>query len=92
MTVAGVRVENFQINNMTITGVRVENFQPLPRDMKVVTEGYEEGYDDVVKVEIIRVQPSEDAKWYNGTYSVSKDSNAISAVFINGNNKGKKID
>jgi len=75
---------------MTIAKL-IQKLQTYPQDLKVVTEGYEDGYDDVLKIELIRIKPAQDAMWYNGSYELSKDDDALKAIFINGENKGKRI-
>ena len=67
----------------------IKLLQTYPPDMKVVAEGYEQGYDDVVNVKLIRIKPIEKAEWYVGAYDDSMAEDAISTVFINGANKGK---
>ena len=66
--------------------------QTYPSDMRVVTEGYEEGYDDILEVKQVKIKPAENPRWYIGAYNDSNDTDAISAIFINGANKGKDID
>jgi len=70
----------------------IELLQTYPPDMKVVAEGYEQGYDDVVNVKQIKIKHLEKGEWYVGAYEDSSDKDAISAVFVNGANKGKTID
>lgn len=74
------------------TAELIQQLQAYPPDMKVITEGYEEGYDDVVEVKLVKIKKTEKPKWYVGAYDNSDHSNAMSAIFINGANKCKDID
>jgi hypothetical protein len=70
----------------------IELLRVFPPETKVVVEGYEEGYDDIVDVKQIKIKNAEMPRWFVGTYDNSNDNNAEIAVFINGANKGKDID
>lgn len=62
----------------------VDALLKLPQDDLVVVRGYEDGYDDVMKVEKIHVALTSEPEYYYGVYSMTSasDPNAISAVFI----------
>ena len=47
----------------------IEQLQTLDPDMRVFTDGYEDGYDDVVSVNNIRdIALSYNDEWYYGTH------------------------
>lgn len=75
---------------MTVSQL-IQQLQQYPPEMKVVAEGYEEGYDDIVNVMQIKIKPAEDPRWYVGAFDISPDGTGETVVFINGANKGKEI-
>ncbi len=70
----------------------IKLLQAYPLDMQVVAEGYEDGFDDVLNAEQIKLKPIEIAKWYVGAYDRCYDGSGTDAVLIKANNKGKDID
>lgn len=59
----------------------IKTLNNYPPDMKVVTDGYEGGYNDVEEAEVVNVQIRPDAQWYDGKYdSVWKDGEDFETV------------
>lgn len=42
--------------------------------------GYEDGYNDIVKLEPIKIKPKVNAEWYDGEFEDSTHADAIDAV------------
>lgn len=68
------------------------HLKTLPPETKVVIRGYEDGYNDILKVRTVKIKPNENAHWYDGEYEDSKDTDAIDAVDLFGENKNPKDD
>jgi hypothetical protein len=60
--------------------------QEFPPDTKIVVRGYEDGYNDILKLRQLKIKYNPDAAWYYGVYSDSKEEDAIHAVDIFGEN------
>lgn len=59
-------------------------------DARVVVLGYESGYDDVMLVKEIAIEPVENPAWYNGRYDdapPAKADQAERAVLVFGRNR-----
>lgn len=65
----------------------LRQLQTFPQDALVVTEGYEEGFDAVKKVSMIRVEENTTKEWYIGKYIDSEKADAVQAVFLNAETK-----
>jgi len=70
----------------------IEQLKALPPDTKIVIRGYEDGYNDILKLKPVKIKPKEDSNWYDGEYEDSKDADAGDAVELNGGNKNAKDD
>jgi len=60
----------------------IEILKTFPEDTIVVTDGYEDGYEPLKKVKLIKVTEMEEKQWYYGKYDWSNSSNAIEVVFL----------
>ena len=70
----------------------IKQLQTLPPDTKIVISGYEDGYNDILKLKPVRIKPKPDAEWYLGVYEDSADADAIDAVDLFGENTNPKDD
>jgi hypothetical protein len=66
--------------------------QTLPPHTKIVVRGYEDGYNDILKLNEVKIKPKADAKWYYGEYVDNNDSEAILAIDLFGVNQRVKDD
>jgi hypothetical protein len=46
----------------------IEALKAFPQDLKVVTKGYEGGYDDITKPRLIQVYTYPEEYWWTGRY------------------------
>ncbi len=67
----------------------LKTFSP---DTKIVIRGYEDGYNDILKIRDIKIKPNENSNWYDGEYIDSKDEDAIDALDLFGENTQPKDD
>ena len=58
-----------------------------PPDAKVIVRGYENGYNDILKLRSLFVRQNPEAKWYDGEYEESEATDGIEAIEIYGENK-----
>jgi len=54
--------------------------------------GYEDGYNDVLKLKPVIIKPKADSHWFDGEFENSNDADAIDAIDLNGENKNVKDD
>lgn len=55
----------------------------MPSDADVVVKGYEEGVDDVVDVNLIRIHRDVNKEWYYGKHEID-DTATVQAILIAG--------
>ncbi len=65
----------------------IQLLQSFPPSTKVVVRGYENGYNDILKLIEIKIKPNAESAWYNGEYEESKEADAIYAVNLFGENQ-----
>ena len=53
----------------------------MPADADVVTKGYEGGVDDIVNVQLVKLNRDVHDEWYYGRHKIKEDGD-IQAVFI----------
>jgi hypothetical protein len=70
----------------------IQLLQTLPPHTKIVVRGYEDGYNDILKFNEVKIKPKADAKWYDGEYDDTNDSEAILAIDLFGVNQRVKDD
>lgn len=70
----------------------IQHLQTLPPNTKVVVRGYEDGYNDILKLKEVKIKPKTDAYWYDGEYEQSTDADAIDAIDLYGDNQNPKDD
>ena len=70
----------------------IQLLQTLPSQTKIVVRGYEDGYNDILKLNEVKIKPKADAVWYYGEYVDTNDSEAILAIDLFGVNQRVKDD
>jgi len=55
----------------------------------VITEGYEDGFDSVKKVSIMKVKANPDKEWWVGKYIETENSDGETVVFLNAKTKAE---
>jgi hypothetical protein len=70
----------------------IQHLQSLPPDTKIIVRGYEDGYNDILKIRNVKIKPNQDAHWYDGEYKDSDDPDAIVAADLFGDNTNPKED
>lgn len=70
----------------------IHQLQALAPETKIVVRGYEDGYNDILKLNTIKIKPKADAHWYDGEYEQSTDADAIVAIDLYGDNQNPKDD
>lgn len=68
----------------------IQHLKALPPDTKIVIRGYEDGYNDILKLRTIKIKPDKNSHWYLGEYEDSTDADSIPAVDLFGENKNPK--
>ena len=46
----------------------IQLLQALPPHTKIVVRGYEDGYNDILRLNEVKIKPTADAQWYDGEY------------------------
>ena len=64
--------------------------QKFPPETKIVVRGYEDGYNDIIELRQIKIKHNPDVEWYYGSYSDSKEADAIPAIDLFGKNPNEK--
>jgi hypothetical protein len=70
----------------------IQLLQTLPPHTKMVVRGYEDGYNDILRLNEVKIKPKADAVWYYGEYVDTNDSEAILAIDLFGVNQRVKDD
>jgi hypothetical protein len=65
----------------------IQQLQILPPEAIVVVRGYEDGYNDVLKLRVLKIKPNENAHWFEGEYEESDDPDAIDSIDLYGENQ-----
>jgi hypothetical protein len=75
---------------MTVSEL-IEQLKLFPPDQMVVTEGYEDGFDEIKAVKEITLKESTQKEWYLGKYMVPDTNNEVglNAVFLYAGTKEK---
>jgi hypothetical protein len=66
--------------------------QTLSPETKIVVRGYEDGYNDILQLNTVKIKPKADANWYDGEYEQSTEADAIEAIDLYGDNQNPKDD
>lgn len=67
---------------MTVRAL-IELLKTYPANTEVVTDGYENGYNPIKKVEQIKIKENENKDWWDGKYDDDKSGKGIEVVFLN---------
>ncbi|MEI6139295.1 MAG: hypothetical protein WCP85_08520 [Mariniphaga sp.] len=73
----------------------ITQLQTLPPDTKVVIRGYEDGYNDILRLKKVKIRAKVDAHWFDGEFEDCNDTHALDAmdaVDLYGENKNPKGD
>jgi hypothetical protein len=70
---------------MTIAEL-IDKLQEFSPDTKIVIRGYEEGYNDILEIISRKIELDTSSHWYEGSYKESKNSTAIFAIELYGDN------
>jgi len=68
----------------------IQSLQQLNPETKIVIRGYEDGYNDILKLRQVRIKYYPDAEWYYGVYSDSEAPDAIDAIDLYRENTNEK--
>ncbi|MEI9478441.1 MAG: hypothetical protein WCO26_17965 [Deltaproteobacteria bacterium] len=62
----------------------IELLKQFPSEAPVLIPGYEDGWDEVLRIELTNVTRNSKARWYNGTWEEAsrKASDSSEAVLI----------
>lgn len=70
----------------------IQHLQTLPPDTKIVVRGYEDGYNDILKLKTVKIKLNPNANVWDGEYEDSNDIGATPAVDLFGENQHPKDD
>ncbi len=70
----------------------IKHLQTLPSDTKIVVRGYEDGYNDILKLKEVKIKLNPNAYRWVGEYEDSTDTDAIDAIDLFGENPNPKDD
>jgi hypothetical protein len=70
----------------------IQQLQSLPPTTKIVVRGYEDGYNDILKLKEVKIKLKADANWYDGEYENCTATDAITAIDLYGENQNPKDD
>jgi len=65
----------------------IQLLQALPPHTKIVVRGYEDGYNDILRLNKVKIKPKADASWYDGEYEDTNDTEATLAIDLFGVNQ-----
>jgi hypothetical protein len=68
----------------------IQLLQNLPPTTKIVVRGYEDGYNDILKLIEVKIKNNIESVWYNEEYEESRDADAINAINLFGENQNAK--
>ena len=53
----------------------------MPLDADVIVKGYEGGVDDIINIQLVKLNRNEHDEWYYGRHEIKEDGN-VQAVFL----------
>ena len=65
----------------------IQLLQALPPHTKIVVRGYEDGYNDILRLNEVKIKPKADEEWYDGEYIDTNDAEATLAIDLFGVNQ-----
>ena len=75
---------------MTVSEL-IKQLNAMPSNAIVVAEGYEDGFDSVKEISIMKVKANPDKGWWVGKYIETENSDGETVVFLNAKNKAENI-
>ena len=69
----------------------IRKLNDLPPETKIVIRGYENGYNDIMLLKDKKITINKERNWWDGEYIDSKESDAMPAVELFGENRNSKI-
>jgi hypothetical protein len=70
----------------------IQHLQTLPPQTKIVVRGYEDGYNDILKLKEVKIKPNPKAYTWDGEYEDSTATDAITVIDLYGENQNPKDD
>ncbi len=70
----------------------IDKLKTFPPETLVVVKGYEDGYNDISSFEEVALQLNAHEEWYYGQHDITKDSSAVRAIALLGENKNASDD
>ncbi len=70
----------------------INHLQTLPPNTKIVVRGYEDGYNDILKLNEVKTKPNPNAYTWDGEFKNSTNADATTAIDLYGENKNPKDD
>jgi len=66
----------------------IRQLQSFPPETKVVVRGFEDGYNDILKLKALNIKAIEkETHWFDGEYEKSDEPDAIGSIYLYGENK-----
>jgi len=59
----------------------IKELRTVHPDTRVLVYGYEDGFDEVTNLKIVKVNPQTQKAWYNGTFDESSNGENALLVF-----------
>jgi len=68
----------------------ITELQKIPADTRIVVRGYEDGYNDILKLIPIKIKLNVNEQWYEGAHEKNDDEKGIDAINLFGENTNAK--
>jgi len=68
----------------------ITELQKYPADTRIVVRGYEDGYNDILKLIPMKIKLNVYEHWYEGAHEESFDGEGVDAINLFGENKNAK--
>ena len=65
----------------------IQHLNDLPPEVIIVVRGYENGYNDIIRLKNKTIMINKEAEWYDGEYMDCDETYAISAMELFGENR-----
>ncbi len=76
---------------MTVSEL-INELQKISPDTRILIRGYEDGYNDILKLIPMKIKLNVNEHWYEGAHEKTDDDKGIDAIDLFGNNKNAKDD
>ena len=70
----------------------IVQLQSLAPDTKIVVRGYEDGYNDILRLKAVKLKAKINSEWYEGEYVENHDPDSIIAFELFGENQNPQDD